>query len=142
MDVKNLNAFSGSQINDYSKSNIVKADVINQVNQSQSKESETSETSETESSTGLILSGQRGSKIKLFRVIIALLESGIITNKNGDKPTQEEIFSAFGQMLGTDFTDFQNHLSMGSKSDPETSASVFDDLKQKYLQYEDRKLSR
>ena len=140
MDVKNLNAFSGSQINDYSKSNIVKADVINQVNQSQSKESETSETSE--SSTGLILSVQRGSKIKLFRVIIALLESGIITNKNGDKPTQEEIFSAFGQMLGTDFTDFQNHLSMGSKSDPETSASVFDDLKEKYLQYEDRKLSR
>lgn len=81
MDVKNLNAFSGSQINDYSKSNIIKADIINQVSQNQSNETEASE---ADSSTGLALSTQKGSKIKLFRVIIALLESGIITNKNGD----------------------------------------------------------
>lgn len=139
MDVKNLNAFSGSQINDYSKSNIIKADIINQVSQNQSNETEVSE---ADSSTGLALSTQKGSKIKLFRVIIALLESGIITNKNGDKPTQEDLFSAFGKMLGADFSDFQNNLSMGSKSTPETSASVFDNLKEKYLQYEENKLGK
>lgn len=93
------------------------------------------------SSTPLIrFAGKRGQKIDLYRVILALLENGFFTDLCGAKPTQKEVFEAFGQMLGADFSDFRKNLSEAVKNNNDSPAStqIFEDLKNSWLSYENK----
>lgn len=76
-------------------------------------------------------SGKRGMKIDLYRVILALLENGFFTDQNGAKPTQKEVFDAFGQMLGSDFSGFHKDLSQSKlcNNGSEAPTRIFDLLK-------------
>ena len=81
--------------------------------------------------------GKRGQKIDLYRVIIALLENGFFTDNSGAKPTQKEVFEAFGKMLGADFSDFQKNLSQSrlNNNDSEAPTQIFDTLKKTIEEY-------
>ena len=81
--------------------------------------------------------GKRGQKIDLYRVIIALLENGFFTDNNGAKPTQKEVFEAFGQMLASDFSDFQKILSQSRlcNNDSDAPTRIFDQLKATIEEY-------
>ena len=76
-------------------------------------------------------SGKRGMKIDLYRVILALLENGFFTDQNGAKPTQKEVFDAFGQMLGSDFSGFHKDLSQSKlcNNGSDAPTRIFDLLK-------------
>lgn len=82
-------------------------------------------------------SNKRGMKIDLYRVILALLENGFFTNQNGAKPTQKEVFDAFGKMLGSDFSDFQKNLSQSKlcNNGSDTPTRIFDLLKTTIEEY-------
>ena len=81
--------------------------------------------------------GKRGQKIDLYRVIIALIENGFFTDNSGAKPTQKEVFEAFGKMLGNDFSDFQKNLSQSrlNNNDSEAPTQIFDTLKKTIEEY-------
>lgn len=83
--------------------------------------------------------GKRGQKIDLYRVIIALYECGFFTDASGAKPSQKQVFEAFGQMLGADFSDFQKNLSESKNfnNDSDAPTRIFDNLKDAIKQYYD-----
>ena len=81
--------------------------------------------------------GKHGQKIDLYRVILALLENGFFTDQSGAKPTQKEVFDAFGQMLASDFSDFQKNLSQSRlcNNDSDAPTRIFDQLKATIEEY-------
>ena len=73
-------------------------------------------------------------KVDLFRVIMALYEVNAFESVDGSEVTKEKVFQAFGDMLGEDFSDFNNHLSSGSKK--KTEVNIFNRLQDGFEQYE------
>lgn len=86
------------------------------------------------------LNPRKGTRIDLFRVIIALQKSGFFLDKTGCKATQKDVFAAFGSMLGEDFSKFQKNLSEASKhnNDSPVSTEIFDILKAAFEAYEEQ----
>jgi len=81
----------------------------------------------------------QGQKVNLCRVIMALQQSGYFKNANGGEATQDDVFSAFGEILECDLSDFNNRIYAGSQHNNGSTAStrVFDLLKERYVQYEE-----
>lgn len=97
------------------------------------------DSNKAENNSNIRFTGKRGQKIDLYRVIIALYECGFFTDASGAKPSQKQVFEAFGQMLGADFSDFQKNLSESKNfnNDSEAPTRIFDNLKDAIKQYYD-----
>ena len=81
-------------------------------------------------------------KVDLYRVIMALYEIGAFESVEG-KLTKTKVFKAFGDMLGDDFSDFQNNLSAGSthKNDIDIFKRLEEGL-EKFETEKDKKLEK
>lgn len=75
-------------------------------------------------------------KVDLYRVIMALYEIGAFESVEG-KLTKTKVFKAFGDMLGDDFSDFQNNLSAGSTH--KNDIDIFKRLEEGLEQFETKK---
>lgn len=64
--------------------------------------------------TQLIRRSKSFDKVDLFRVIMALYKKGAFEAVDGDELTASKVFQAFGDMLGEDFSKFNNNLSAAS----------------------------
>lgn len=84
------------------------------------------------------LAKKKGNKTDLFRVIMGLYQSGFFKSSDGSPATTEQVFSAFGEMLGDDFSDYANFILAGSKHNNDSSAStrVFETIQDSFIDYE------
>lgn len=85
------------------------------------------------------LNPKKGMRINLFRIIVAMHEYGFFLNTKGGIADQQEVFSAFAEMLGEEFKRYNNNLS-GSKNhnnDSDAPSKIFDDLKRLFLETHD-----
>lgn len=73
---------------------------------------------------------KRGNKINLYKIIYALVHNGFFVNEDGQQPNQKDVFIAFGEMLGTNFENFQKDLSEGAKRKTTENKSVFASLEE------------
>lgn len=79
----------------------------------------------------------KGNKIGFLRVIKALHKEGFFETLDGGRPTEEEVFAAFGIAVNENLDDAPGQLSANRKDNtPETRCDVFDQLKKIYLKYE------
>lgn len=79
----------------------------------------------------------KGNKIGFIRVIKALHKEGFFEKQDGGRPTEDEVFAAFGIAVNESLDDYSGQLSSNRKDNtPETRADVFDQLKKIYLKYE------
>ena len=76
-------------------------------------------------------------KIDLYRVIMALYEIGAFKSADGTELTATKVFKAFGDMLGEDFSKFQNNLSAASTN--KNGVNIFKRLEEGLEQYETEK---
>lgn len=89
--------------------------------------------------TQIRLNPKKGMRINLFRIIVAMHEYGFFLNTKGGIADQQEVFSAFAEMLGEEFKRYNNNLS-GSKNhnnDSDAPSKIFDDLKRLFLETHD-----
>ena len=84
------------------------------------------------------LNPAKGFKTNLYRTIIALHELGFFVDKTGSAPDQEDVFLAFGDMLGKDYSKYYKDLSEASKK--ENEVTIFQELERAFSEYEDDKL--
>lgn len=79
----------------------------------------------------------KGNKIGFLRVIKALHKDGYFETLDGGRPTEEDVFAAFGIAVNENLDDAPGQLSANRKDNtPETRSEVFDQLKKTYLKYE------
>ena len=79
----------------------------------------------------------KGNKIGFLRVIKALHKDGYFETLDGGRPTEEDVFAAFGIAVNENLDDAPGQLSANRKDNtPETRCDVFDELKKIYLKYE------
>ena len=79
----------------------------------------------------------KGNKIGFIRVIKALHKEGFFETLDGGRPTEDEVFAAFGIAINESLDDYSGQLSANRKDNsPETRCDVFDELKKIYLKYE------
>lgn len=88
----------------------------------------------------ITLNPKKGMKVNLFRVIIALHKLGFFVDKAGIAPDQEDVFNAFGDMLGKDYSKYYKDLSEASKKKGEVT--IFQELEKAFAEYEEDKLER
>ena len=86
----------------------------------------------------ITLNSKKGMKVNLFRVVIALHKLGFFVDKTGSAPDQEDVFQAFGDMLGKDYSKYYKDLSEASKKKNEIT--IFQELEQAFAEYEEQKL--
>ena len=89
-------------------------------------------------SSSITLNPKKGMKVNLFRVVIALHKLGFFVDKTGSAPDQEDVFQAFGDMLGKDYSKYYKDLSEASKKKNEIT--IFQELEQAFAEYEEQKL--
>ena len=89
-------------------------------------------------SSSITLNPKKGMKVNLFRVVIALHKLGFFVDKTGSAPDQEDVFQAFGDMLGKDYSKYYKDLSEASKKKNEIT--IFQELEQAFTEYEEQKL--
>lgn len=89
-------------------------------------------------SSSITLNPKKGMKVNLFRVVIALHKLGFFVDKAGSAPDQEDVFQAFGDMLGKDYSKYYKDLSEASKKKNEVT--IFQELEQAFAEYEEDKL--
>ena len=78
----------------------------------------------------------KGNKIGFLRVIKALHKDGYFETLDGGRPTEEEVFAAFGIAVSENLDDAPGQLSANRKDNtPEARCDVFDELKKIYLKY-------
>ena len=123
--VGTINAFPGSQLNDYSTNNTV---VINPDMEDQPVEDQ------NPSQTDLTLKINEKERVirDFVRVINALAEAKPkFFLKNGKKASKKDIFDAFGSIVGMTEQDFYNHMNSakGNNNDTETHTAIFDELR-------------
>lgn len=88
-------------------------------------------------SSAIQLKDFKGNKIGFLRVIKALHKEGFFETLNGGRPTEDEVFAAFGIAVNEGLDDFSAQLSANRKyNTPETRCEVFDRLKKIYKEYE------
>lgn len=93
--------------------------------------------------TQLIRRSKSFDKVDLFRVIMALYKKGAFETVDGDELTASKVFQAFGDMLGEDFSKFNNNLSAASVN--KNDVGIFKSLERGFEEYEadkDKKLIR
>jgi hypothetical protein len=79
----------------------------------------------------------KGNKIGFIRVIKALHKEGFFEKQDGGRPTEDEVFAAFGIAVNESLDDYSGQLSANRKDNtPEIRCDVFDQLKKIYLKYE------
>jgi len=79
----------------------------------------------------------KGNKVGFLRVIKALHKEGFFETLDGGRPTEDEVFAAFGIAVNENLDDYSGQLSANRKDNtPETRCDVFDELKKIYLKYE------
>ena len=86
------------------------------------------------------LNSAKGFKTNLYRTIIALHELGFFVDKSGCQANQKDVFDAFGETLGMDFSKFHKNLSEASKKKSEVT--IFQQLERAFNEYEEDKLER
>lgn len=85
-----------------------------------------------------IIKRRKGFKlIDLYRVIIGLYENNAFQSADGSKLTLNKVFQAFGDMLGEDYSSFNNNLSSASANKNEVD--IFQRLKDGLEAYESTK---
>lgn len=89
-------------------------------------------------SSSITLNPKKGMKVNLFRVVFALHKLGFFVDKAGSAPDQEDVFQAFGDMLGKDYSKYFKDLSEASKKKNEVT--IFQELEQAFAEYEEDKL--
>ncbi len=80
------------------------------------------------------------SKIDLFRVIISLYQYGAFKTADGKKLTKKRVFKAFEKMLGDNFGNYENDISVGSNKKGEVT--IFKELEAAFARSEDNKLNK
>ena len=89
------------------------------------------------SSSVIQLKDFKGNKIGFLRVIKALHKEGFFETLDGGRPTEDDVFAAFGIAINEGLDDYSGQLSANRKvNTPETRSEVFDQLKKTYLKYE------
>ena len=89
------------------------------------------------SSSVIQLKDFKGNKIGFIRVIKALHKEGFFEKQDGGRPTEDEVFAAFGIAVNESLDDYSGQLSANRKDNtPETRCEVFDRLKKIYKEYE------
>ena len=91
-------------------------------------------------SSSITLNPKKGMKVNLFRVVIALHKLGFFVDKSGCQANQKDVFDAFGEALGMDFSKFHKNLSEASKKKSEVT--IFQQLERAFNEYEEDKLER
>ena len=84
------------------------------------------------------LNSAKGFKTNLYRTIIALHELGFFVDKSGCQANQKDVFDAFGEALGMDFSKFHKNLSEASKKKSEVT--IFQEMETAFADYEAQKL--
>lgn len=88
-------------------------------------------------SSAIHLKDFKGNKIGFLRVIKALHKEGFFETLDGGRPTEDDVFAAFGIAINEGLDDYSGQLSANRKDNtPETRCDVFDQLKKTYLKYE------
>ena len=88
-------------------------------------------------SSAIQLKDFKGNKIGFLRVIKALHKEGFFETLDGGRPTEDEVFAAFGIAVNGNLDDYSGQLSANRKDNtPETRCDFFDQLKKTYLKYE------
>lgn len=79
----------------------------------------------------------KGTKVNFIRVIKALHKEGFFETLDGGRPTEDEVFAAFGIAINESLDDYSAQLSANRKDNsPETRCDVFDRLRKIYKEYE------
>ena len=86
----------------------------------------------------IYLNSKKGMKVNLFRIIIAMHKLGFFVDKTGTPPNQEDVFNAFGELFGKDFSKYYKDLSEASKKKNEVT--IFEELEEAFADYEAQKL--
>lgn len=73
-------------------------------------------------------------KVDLFRIIMAMYKIGCFESTDNSRLTQEKVFTAFGNMLGEDFSNYSNDLSSGRNK--KNVIDIFKRLEDAFLDYE------
>ena len=78
----------------------------------------------------------------IYRVIIALQKCGFFKYENGRNATQIDVFTAIGKALNDYFTGYSKNMTEGvhHNNDSEVPTAIFDELKDKFLEYEEKKV--
>ena len=113
------------------------------VQQNQQNNMQTAQTTEIVDDTnswkpiGLVMDSSHN-KIDFYRVIMALYQEGFFKSASGGRATKKDVFNAFGQMLGKDFSQYTKDLTSGSyiKND----IMIFNRLEKAFMEYENEKL--
>ena len=129
LTIQNYNDQSGSSL-----AVAMPGGVVQQNMQSRKTENDDKSVNTTSSIT---LNPKKGMKVNLFRVIIALHKLGFFVDKTGIAPDQEDVFKAFGDMLGKDYSKYYKDLSEASKKKNEVT--IFQELEKAFREYEDEK---
>lgn len=129
LTIQNYNDQSGSSL-----AVAMPGGVVQQNMQSESRENDDKSVNTTSSIT---LNPKKGMKVNLFRVVIALHKLGFFVDKAGIAPDQEDVFKAFGDMLGKDYSKYYKDLSEASKKKNEIT--IFQELEKAFAEYEEEK---
>lgn len=102
------------------------------------------------------LNPKKGMRIDLYRIILTMHHLGFFVSPTGASLDQQDVFAAFGnmlgddfskylknlseafgKMLGADFSDFQKNLSQSrlNNNDSEAPTQIFDTLKKTIEEY-------
>ncbi len=73
-------------------------------------------------------------KVDLFRIIMAMYKIGCFESTDNSRLTQDKVFTAFGNMLGEDFSNYSNDLSSGRNK--KNAIDIFKRLEDAFLDYE------
>lgn len=89
---------------------------------------------ETETKARFKLTDKRGAKTDLIRILAALYDLRFIEKPNGEIPTKQEFFNAFGEFLGTDLKHHQVFFSQSIQGQSlQANLEVFENMK-KFIQ--------
>ena len=65
---------------------------------------------------------------------------GFFVDKTGRQAKQKDVFNAFGEMLGMDFSKYYKDISEASKKKNEVT--IFEELEEAFREYEEGKFER
>lgn len=78
---------------------------------------------------------KKGNRINLYRVIQALYMAGYFVDEAGQLPDQQDVFTAFGEMLQDDFSGFHGNISEYLKNKNPEKNPLFNALQSNWDEY-------
>ena len=118
--------------NEQSGSSLAVAMPGGEVQQNMQSESRENDDKSVNTTSSITLNPKKGMKVNLFRVVIALHKLGFFVDKAGITPDYEDVFKAFGDMLGKDYSKYYKDLSEASKKKNEVT--IFQELEQAFYE--------